>query len=229
MVNNKMSCREGMRTQPQSWTPSWALFTWGTTFSLQKLPSWLYFHGHGEKKNFWIPAALRLDPTCGLQPPSFLFVFFWCRYWQVGQREKPQYYTSSCSNFSSLLLKWCCGCCKLETELIMNKVNRSQDPILPGITLTMTLLRYWGTTYKRKSYIFTSTVGTISTLLLCENVFVSGGELLWRTSDLSSKWGSEELFPGQLNSCPTASDPFAFVLKGKQLLTLSNFSVTPPL
>lgn len=60
---------------------------------------------------------------------------FWCGYWQMGQREKPQYYTSSCFNFSSLLLKWCCCCCKLETELIMNKVNRSQDPILPGITL----------------------------------------------------------------------------------------------
>lgn len=59
---------------------------------------------------------------------------FWCGYWQAGQREKPQYYTSNCSNFSSLLLKWCCCCCKLQTELIMNKVNRSHDPILPGIT-----------------------------------------------------------------------------------------------
>lgn len=83
-----------------------------------------------ETEKISILEALCLDPTCRLQPLSFR-----CGYWQVGRREKPQYYTSSCSNFSSLLLKWCWRCCKPETELIMNKVNRSQDPILPGITL----------------------------------------------------------------------------------------------
>lgn len=61
-------------------------------------------------------------------------IFFGVGIGRRAKREKPQYYTSNCSNFSSLLLKWCCCCCKLETELIMNKVNRSQDPILPGIT-----------------------------------------------------------------------------------------------
>lgn len=76
-----------------------------------------------EKKIF-----LTLHVGCNLH-------LFQREYWQAGRREKPQYYTSSCSNFSSLLLKWCCRCCKLETELIMNRVNRSQDPILPGITL----------------------------------------------------------------------------------------------
>lgn len=71
------------------------------------------------------------DLTCGLPTPSFLLLFW---YWQ-GQSEPPPYYTSNYSNLPSLLLKWCCHCCKLEAELIMNKVNRSQDHILPGITL----------------------------------------------------------------------------------------------
>lgn len=84
-----------------------------------------------------------LDPACGLQPPSALGR---CGYWQMGRREKSQYYTSSCSNFSPLPLKWCGRRCrhrrKLEAELVMTKVNRPLDPILPAITLQwLSLLR----------------------------------------------------------------------------------------
>lgn len=84
-----------------------------------------------------------LDPACGLQPPSALGR---CGYWQMGRREKSQYYTSSCSNFSPLPLKWCGRRCrhrrKLEAELVMTKVNRPLDPILPAITLKwLSLLR----------------------------------------------------------------------------------------
>lgn len=87
-----------------------------------------------------------LDPACGLQPPSALGR---CGYWQMGRREKSQYYTSSCSNFSPLPLKWCGRRCrhrrKLEAELVMTKVNRPLDPILPAITLKwLSLLRREG-------------------------------------------------------------------------------------
>lgn len=79
-----------------------------------------------------------LDPACGLQPPSAPGR---CGYWQMGRREKSQYYTSSCSNFSPLPLKWCGRRRrKLQAELVMNKVNRPLDPILPAITLKPLLL-----------------------------------------------------------------------------------------
>lgn len=52
----------------------------------------------------------------------------------MGQKEKSEYYAPNRSNFSSLLVKWRRRCCKLETELIMYRVNRPQVPILPGIT-----------------------------------------------------------------------------------------------
>ncbi len=82
------------------------------------------------EKKFGFQWRSDLTPHVGCDPH-----LFGCGYWQACQREKPQYYTSSCSNFSSLHLNHAATAVKLETELIMNKVNRSQDPILPGITL----------------------------------------------------------------------------------------------
>lgn len=84
-----------------------------------------------KKKKIRIPAALLSWPRyvgCNLH-------LFWVWVLTGVQREKPQYYTSSCSNFSSLLLNCCGRSVKLEAELIMKQVNRSQDPILIGITL----------------------------------------------------------------------------------------------
>lgn len=100
---------------------------------------------------------------------GFNLHLFWCGIDRAGQREKPEYYTSSCSNFSSLPLKSCCHCCKLETELIMNKVNRSQilfSQVSPWSDFAQVLK------YEGKSYIFTAGVGTICIPLLCENVVV---------------------------------------------------------
>ena len=48
------------------------------------------------------------------------------------EKEKTQNYCSSCMSSSSVLLRRSCRCCKRETELLMNTVNRFQDPILPG-------------------------------------------------------------------------------------------------
>lgn len=99
-------------------------------------------------------------------------ICFWYGYWQIGQREKSQYYTSSCSNFSSLPLKWCSRCCKLEAELVMNKVNRSLDPILQGITLKWLCSGIEVPCLKGNPTYLLLELG-LSTPLLYENVFVT--------------------------------------------------------
>lgn len=112
-----------------SW--AWEMFSFFPSF-----PIFLSFSSRNTETRKVVVAPC-LDPACGLQPPSALGR---CGYWQMGRREKSQYYTSSCSNFSPLPLKWCSRRRKLEAELVMNKVNRPLDPILPAITLKPLLL-----------------------------------------------------------------------------------------
>lgn len=106
--------------------PQRCLFEW-KAWNVQNYFCSLLSRTEKKKSGFPRHSVFYLHVGCNLH-------LFGCVYWQAGQGGEPQYYTSSCTNFSSLLLKWCCCCSKLETELIMNQVNRSQDPILPGIT-----------------------------------------------------------------------------------------------
>ena len=142
-----------------SWICSWALFTWVTTFK-NYFPT---LFSRTRKRN--------LDSSGTPSWPDVwaaTSIFLGVGYWQAGRGEKPQYSTSSCSNFSSLLLKWCCRCCKLETELIMNKVNRSRDPILQ-VSPWSDFAQVWRC--KGKSYMFTARVRRDLTPL-CENTVV---------------------------------------------------------
>ena len=69
--------------------------------------------------------------------------------WQVvwiltgrpGRKKTTKNYCSSCTVSSSVLLKWCCRCCKPETEILMNRVDGFSDPVLPENNLT---LSPWG-------------------------------------------------------------------------------------
>lgn len=65
--------------------------------------------------------------------------------WQVvwiltgrpGRKKTTKNYCTSCTVSSSVLLKWCCRCCKPETELLMNRVDGFSDPVLPENNLTL--------------------------------------------------------------------------------------------
>lgn len=70
IVNNKMSYREDMYLVIKLASLLSSVYSKDNS-QLSKTTFVVYFHCH-RKKKIWIPVALCLDPTCGLQPPSFL-------------------------------------------------------------------------------------------------------------------------------------------------------------